>query len=584
MRCAMLRWVSVLFCFSFLSHSQLLSQINQDAKAPGSAAKQVSAEVKSAAPAATPKFTSRSQLVLVPVVVTGKNGDHVGGLRRDAFKIEEHGKVREATIFEEVKTVAPAAKARQAGTVEGRSNFSYGDAKSWRMTVVVLDMLNTPFLYQAEGKRQLIRYLSKSLEREEPTTLFGLGGNGLRQLHSFSTDTGVLIEALKKVKGQVSPDEINEQSEATIADMTVDDSSAEAQQISDFVNDTEAITNAFYQREAIRTTLTAMTQIAHAYAAIPGRKTLIWASGGFPFTIDDPLAFARMGNDMVEKYEETWRALVSADIAVYPVDVTGLAVWAGAASRNFDLSRSRPGNRFGSNSAMSIPYDKAAQKQATLRAFADATGGTACVNTNDIEKCFARAVDDSRAYYMLGYYLPSDDQKPGWRKLKVKVASEGVHVRARQGFYVAGPLEETPELRRRQLVDALRAPVEFTGVRLKVRETPVAAGTKAAVGKSLHEFEVDVLGDSVRVDDQSGNAVDLTVVAVAFSANGKNGGQTELHVATKLAPERLAKIRLSGLAVRPSLELAPGKYELRFAVRDNLSGETGSVEYPLEAR
>ena len=46
-----------------------------------------------------PKFVSKSQLVLVPVVVTGKKGEHVSGLSRDAFKIEEHGKVRAATDF-----------------------------------------------------------------------------------------------------------------------------------------------------------------------------------------------------------------------------------------------------------------------------------------------------------------------------------------------------------------------------------------------------------------------------------------------------------------------------------------------------
>ena len=604
MRCAMLRLVSVLsfFFFSLTSNSQILAQTSTDAKAPGEATQQLSADVKQAVAGSTPKFTSRSQLVMVPVVVTGKNGEHVGGLGRDAFKIEEHGKAREATIFEEVKTVAPEAKVSPADAFAGRSNFAFGDTKNWRMTVVVLDMLNTPYLYQAEGKRHLIQYLSRSLQREEPTALFGLGRNGLRQLHPFSTDTSVLIEALKKVKGQISQDEMNDQSAAALADTTdltpqgttslLSQSSTDstAQQISDFMNDQEAIMNAFQQRESIRTTLTAMTQIAHAYAAIPGRKTMIWASGGFPFMIDDPQAFARMGTDMEEKYEETWRALVSADIAVYTVDVTGLSGGStGTARGQFNSAQLPSGGglrtRNAVGSPMSIPYDKGVQKQTTLRAFADATGGIPCVNTNDLEKCFARAIDDSRSYYLLGYYLPSDDQKPGWRKLKVKVAAEGAHVRARQGFYVPGPAEDTPEARRRQMVDALRSPVEFTGVRLNVRELPVSAGTKTvAAGKSMHEFSVGVMGNSITVDAQDGNAVDLTVISVAFSAKGKNAGQAEHQVTAKLPPEMLAKIRKTGLGVKQSLELAPGKYDVRFAVRDNLNGEIGSVEYPLEVK
>jgi len=184
--------------------------------------------------------------------------------------------------------------------LEGRSNFSLGDAQNWHVTVVLLDMLNTPSLYQAEGKRRLIQYLSQSLQREEPTAMFGLRGSGMKQLHPFTTDTAVLIAALKKVREQVGQDEINEQPAAIVGDMAADlqtSTNETAQQVGSFLNDQAAVMSAFQQRDSIRTTLTAMAQIARAYGAIPGRKTLIWVSGGFPFMIDDPLSFARMGTD-----------------------------------------------------------------------------------------------------------------------------------------------------------------------------------------------------------------------------------------------------------------------------------------------
>jgi hypothetical protein len=193
-------------------------------------------------------------------------------------------------------------------------------------------------------------------------------------------------------------------------------------------------------------------------------------------------------------------------------------------------------------------------------------------------------VDDSRQYYLLGYYLPTDDQKPGWRKLKVKVAAEGAHVRARQGFYVPGPVKDTAEIRQRQIVEALRSPVEFTGVKIHVQEVPVSDGAKPIAGKSAHEFSVGVVGSSITVDAQNGNVVDLTVVSVAFSADGRNTAHTERQVTAKLPPETLAKIRRTGIGVKQLLELAPGKYDVCFAVRDNLNGEAGSVEYPLEVK
>lgn len=580
MDCTLLRWMCSFGLLISLMNPQLWAQAAATAGGNGAAQ-----------PMPT-SFTSRSQLVLVPVVVTDKNGLHIGGLGREAFKIEERGKPREVTIFEEVKTVAPDTKSHSVKQPEGRINFAFDNTQSWRMTIVVMDLLNTPYLYQDEGKQRLIAFLSKSLEREEPTTLFGLNRKGLRQLHSFTTDTSVLIAALKKLQGQEGPDEAGEEEAALVKVATgASTSRAESaigadatQQLADFMNDTVARTNAMQERTAIRTTLTSMRQIAHAYAAIPGRKTMVWASGGFPFMIDDPDAFARMGTDMEELYKETWRDLISANIAVYTVDVTGLVGSIG------DIGKDKPSARFRSilnhaaNANSTITYDKSIQKQQTLIAFADATGGVPCLGAVDLERCFARAVEDSRAYYMLGYYLPSGDQRPGWRKLKVKVDAEGARVRAREGFYVSRLAKDTTELRQRQLVDALLSPVEFTGLRVKVREVQASTEVKAAPGKTLHEFEVGILGNSVTVDTQNENAVDLTVVSVAVGANQKNAGQTEHYVSTKLTPGTLAKIRLSALGVRESLALAPGKYELRTVVRDNLNGEIGSVEFPLEVK
>lgn len=55
-------------------------------------------------------------------------------------------------------------------------------------------------------------------------------------------------------------------------------------------------------------------------------------------------------------------------------------------------------------------------------------------------------------------------------------------------------------------------------------------------------------------------------------------------MAGKLKPEVLEKIRESGMAVNVPLDLAPEKYDIRFAMRDNKSGQVGSVDYPLEVK
>jgi hypothetical protein len=165
----------------------------------------------------------------------------------------------------------------------------------------------------------------------------------------------------------------------------------------------------------------------------------------------------------------------------------------------------------------------------------------------------------------------------------VKVNAAGTHARAREGFYVPPPADDTQKARERQIVDALRSPVEFTGVRMNVREVPPGADAKpAAAGKSRYEFAVGALGSSVTVDRQDGNAVDLTILAVAFSNDGKNKGQAEDRLGGKLKPEMFEKLNRINLPAKLLLELVPGKYDIRFAIRDNLNGEIGTVGYPLE--
>jgi VWFA-related protein len=536
------------------------------------------------------KLTARSDLVLVPVIVTDKSGKHVSGLEKEAFRIEEDGKVRGVSIFEEIKTDKPVSRAKDS-TSEGRSNFLLGDDHPWRITIVVLDMVNSPWVRQLEARRRLSDYLLRSVSRDERMALFGLTSRGLRQLHPFTTDTKVLIDALQKLKLELSSEERTEPLDDLTEDsLEQEQASDEEQLLSDMLSDLDTTVSANYQRIATRETLAAMTQLAGAFQAVPGRKTFIWASAGFPFTIDDPQSFARLGDDLRHEYEEAWRSLVSANIAVYPVDLSALDYSPAALpSANPGMSSSRIADIRGSGvlrSPMRFPYDKTVEQRFTLHAFADATGGRACVSVEELEKCFAQAVDDSRAYYLLGYYLGGDTQ-PGWRKLKVKVTQGDLRVRYRDGFYVTPKIPDTPEFRRQQLVDALASPVEYTGLRLTARLMPPATDSPSESSgerKKPAEFMLGVMGDSLTIDREDGNAINLEVTTLAFDSNRKSIASMSQAIATKLDAERVEKILRTGIGIPEKIDLPPGKYEVKFAVRDNLSGLLGTISVPLERK
>ena len=55
-------------------------------------------------------------------------------------------------------------------------------------------------------------------------------------------------------------------------------------------------------------------------------------------------------------------------------------------------------------------------------------------------------------------------------------------------------------------------------------------------------------------------------------------------LATSLKREMLQKILQTGLGIPEKVELPPGKYEIKFAVRDNLTGFIGTVSLPLDLR
>lgn len=77
-----------------------------------------------------------------------------------------------------------------------------GESSPTRLTIIVLDMINTPFSDQAYAKRELLKYLADSIDSSQPTSPMVITRSGLKVIHDFTTDPEVLAAALKKVQGQ----------------------------------------------------------------------------------------------------------------------------------------------------------------------------------------------------------------------------------------------------------------------------------------------------------------------------------------------------------------------------------------------
>jgi VWFA-related protein len=529
------------------------------------------------------KFTSRAELVLVPTLVTDKSGTHLGGLKKEDFTVLENGAEQAIATFEEI--ASGTHRSLRPRNPNEFSNSVAGGPSAGRITLIVLDFINTPFLDQTSARMALLKYLAQSVDKREPTGLLTLTRSGIHVIHDFTSDPRVLVAALHRVKGDTSRMVDSQEDVEAMTGTASPDGSAgvdpgavqsEADRIQTMLEDTELNFQAFEQRVAITDTLQGMQQISQAMAGFPGRKSLIWAAGGFPFSVsDNTMQLAPAGRDsladVLPMYEHTWQLLNDAQIALYPLDVKGLQV-----ATMPDASVRRPGTNYSRNMRWRL-----LDTQATFQTFATMTGGRAYYNTNDLVKGFRDAVHDSAAYYVLGYYLDRSNTKPGWRKLAVKVKREHVEVRARSGFFVTNATADPEISRNNDMASALQSPLDYTSIALAARWENVEPSKEP--GKKHVNYEMHLAADPTLINEADNNHVALEFVAQAKTPDGKQvdhpaGRKVEAH----LTSEKLSSIRQNGIAYRGALDLAPGEYTVRFVVRDDLSGRIGSVAAPLK--
>jgi VWFA-related protein len=522
------------------------------------------------------EFRSQSVLVQVPVVVTDKTGKHVHGLGKTDFSIFENGKPVNVSAFEELSANTGPITTPVVAPGQFR-NLSLEDLEPRNIVVVVLDTVNTPFLDQAYGRKELIKFLARNIDSGQVLSLMLITSRGLKVVQGLTGDPARLSAALKKASGEISPLETvstEAQADAVTGDMpqTVFSPSADPiSAIASFVEYGDAVEAQFRQADAIETTMNGFLGIAWSLSGVPGRKSLIWATGGFPFAMDSPSTVP--GGYLSTLYERTMLALNEAEVSVYPVDVRGLV------NSSIFADGSRSGSVSGLTASRQISNRMWLQQSKidTLNDFADMTGGKAFYNTNDIAGSFQRAADDASSYYMLGYYLDTQDHKPGWRKLQVKLDRKDVEVRARTGFFVTNATMNPMLSRNIDMANALHSPIEGTGVPVTVQWLGLADNGD----KKKATFLAHMPAGSLTFDPAGRDQLNFDFAALAYDKDGKEAGQAAQNFTRPIPSDQIATVRANGVGFRNSLFLLPGKYTVRFVVRDNITGKVGSVTAPL---
>jgi hypothetical protein len=83
------------------------------------------------------------------------------------------------------------------------SNLAIPQDQPRSVTVIAIDLVNTPFLDQAYGRQQLIKYLGDDLDSGQAMALVVFDGHEVRVLHGLTTDAASLVKILKELGGQL---------------------------------------------------------------------------------------------------------------------------------------------------------------------------------------------------------------------------------------------------------------------------------------------------------------------------------------------------------------------------------------------
>ncbi len=535
-------------------------------------------------PQSSPKLAARTELVTVPVVVLrqgspfrqllirGQLDEHVTGLTKDDFSIEEDGQPIPIATFEEINNSNPPIKrATPPPGVFTNEIVSDGPVS---MVVILLDLINTPYFYQEAAKRKILEYLQRDFRGGQPTMLVAFHPDGLRILHDFSTDPQLLAKLVRRLGSNLEHDPAPDNQVETEFSHSI------AKEI-DIQREYDAIEKEFLagptgrdayaqqlKRERLEVTFYELQQLSHALSAVRGMKTLVWVTGGFKMDFRQ--------QRIVDEYVHTLKVLSAAGIAVYPIDSVLETDNPGYSSPQFRYPAANTGNIQIVQNFMDV---------------SQRTGGDYCLLRKDPDLCFQKAVDYSSRYYMLSYYA-QPAQTARWRKIHVKVRRPNLQVRARSGYFSAG--DGDPEQRRRSdIAQAFATPVEYRALAISIRWTTPAGETADDVAPSggqqlqqrhMQTFLLEINPDKLTVDAADNNHIKLDFVAVALDQSGKVLANLTQQLDLHLSVPELERLHRRGFAYSNGVEVPPDTSMVRFIVRDDLNERIGTVSAPIGAQ
>jgi len=506
-----------------------------------------------------PTFRAQVELVEIDAVVVDAQGNPVTGLTADEFEITENGKPQTVANFSEVNIPIERGERPLYSPTAIEPDVLSNQGDPGRTYLIVLDSMH-PML--ALRTRQFLRRFIEQHMGTNDVAGIAYTDTGANNSQDFTSRRGVLIRALERFTGAIP-------SEAAINTSALPGAPPPS----------SGLTSAQVEGHLLaRSAMRSFRSIAEFMAAVPGqRKAILYISTGTTMT-SLVSAIDYNGGTMsieVEDAHAAMRAASRGHVAIYPIDPRGLTADGGAEEATFEAQ-----------SALATTGLARLAENSNLRMLADATGGFAFINQNNYDEAFTRLVRENSSYYILGFQSTNDRRDGRFRNVRVRVKRPGLEVRARTGYVAprGRPANETkPAPATSKLsaavTSALASPVPARGVPL----TMFAAAFKGANRDANVAIVVGV--DPSGLDLVEKNGAFTGSLEIATTATSSTRGKTipgDFQVATlALKPDSFERARRDGLQVVTTMQLPPGRYQIRAAVGGGGS-RAGSVVYDIE--
>jgi VWFA-related protein len=495
---------------------------------------------------------ANADLVLTNVVARdAKTGEVVKGLKQSDFKVYENGKEQQIDTFdfESVDMATPLNEATVSGLAAGPAGSKAvvvakpEELRNHRLIVMFFDLTSM----QPEDLERSVEaaqdFLRKKLQPADLVALVSLGDT-LTVDQDFTADKNALINevgAYNGTEGQGFAQGANANSNQ------VEDTTAYTPDESEY-NDLNT------DRE-----LYALRSISQSLSRINEKKSLLYFSGGI----------SRDGIENEASLRAAINAAVRADLAIYSVDTRGLQAVGPLGEASTGSLRGQGGF---TGAALTNNMNQNFATQEVMGTLSTDTGGTAFFDSNDFAPAFAKVQADTSAYYAIGFHSTNPARDGKYRKLTVKIDKPGIKLEFRPGYYAPADFKHSgKEDREQELEDQLASDLPATDIAVYMD----AMYFRLDENRFFMPVSLVVPGSQIPfVKGGDKDKATLDIIGAVIDDNKRPVGRIRQTVPLKLDPSLEA--RQKNIQYTTSFNLPPGKYQLKFVVRENQTGRMGS--------